>query len=252
VRYFRQENAGLSAARNTGIRAASHPFVAFLDADDEWLPEMLATVMDAFQTLPSTTGIVACHSYRIDSAGEPLGEKRTTPRGNCFFSAGEILTKTRFMPSCVVARRECFESAGYFDTGLRSSEDRDMWARIATSWRVFYIDQALVRIRKHASNMSRHADRMLDAMRRVRLKASASGLKPNAFPGFWMRLRAIEHFQAGWMYWDEGRNTRALLHAAASLLLWPFPLDHRDLHEPPLFRLRAALRFMLLLRRHRP
>jgi len=252
VRCIRQENAGLSAARNTGIRAASHPFVAFLDADDEWLPDMLSTAMAAFQKLPASVGIVACNSYRTDPAGEPIGEKRTAPRGDRFFSAGDILAKTRFMPSCVVARRECFITAGGFDTALRSSEDRDMWLRIAARWQVFYIDQALVRIRKHASNMSRHADRMLDAMRRVRRKARQSGLKPDALPGFWLRLRAIEHFQAGWMYWDEGRNGRALYHALASLVAWPLPLDHRDLHEPPLFRLRAAVRFMLYLPFHRP
>jgi glycosyltransferase involved in cell wall biosynthesis len=251
VRCIRQENAGLSAARNTGIRAASHPFIAFLDADDEWLPEMLSTAMGAFQKLPPATGIVAVNSYRTDPGGTPIGEKRTAPRGDRFFSAGEILTKTRFMPSCVVARRECFQTAGEFDTALRSSEDRDMWVRIAVAWRVFYIDKALVRIRKHASNMSRHADRMLDAMRRVRRKARGSGMKPDGLPGFWLRLRAIEHFQAGWMYWDEGRSIRALAHALASLLVWPLPLDHRDLHEPPLFRLRAALRFTWGLPFHR-
>ncbi len=251
VRYIRQENAGLSAARNTGVNSATQRFVAFLDADDEWLPGMLSAALGAFATLPATTGIVACDSYRTDAGGQAIGEKRTAPRGDRFFSASQILTKTRFMPSCVVARRECFKRSGVFDTGLRSSEDRDMWVRIAANWRVFYLDQPLVRIRKHGANMSKHADRMYDAMRRVRRKALLSGLVPEGPPGYWSRLRALEHFQAGWMYWDEGRTGRALCHELAALAIWPLPLDHRDLHEPPFFRLRAALRFMagLLIRR---
>ncbi len=251
VRYVRQENAGLSAARNTGIRAARHPFVAFLDADDEWLPAMLSTAIAAFRAEPAQlplVALVACNSYRIDSEGNAIGEKRTAPRGNRLFSAADILIKTRFMPSCVVARRSCFDTAGFFDTGLRSSEDRDMWLRIAAAHRVLYLDQALVRIRKHGGNMSRNAERMREAMRTVRQKAARAGIVPRGDFGFWLRVLAIDHFQAGWMVWDEGRPGRACLHAAASLVLWPLPLDHRDLHEPRFFRLRAALRFLLARR----
>jgi glycosyltransferase involved in cell wall biosynthesis len=245
VRYIRQENAGLSAARNTGIRAALHPFVAFLDADDEWLPSMLCTAIAAFRAQPPETGLVACNSFRIDSHGAVVGEKRTASRGDRSFTAADILLKTRFMPSCVVARRSCFDTAGFFDTTLLSSEDRDMWLRIAATHGVVYLDRSLVRIRKHGRNMSRHADRMRQAMRTVRQKAFRSRIVPPGRIGFRLRVLAVDHFQAGWMYWDEGRRARASLHAAASLLFWPLPLDCRDLHEPPFFRLRAALRFLL-------
>jgi glycosyltransferase involved in cell wall biosynthesis len=244
VRYVHQENAGLSAARNTGISAAVHSFVAFLDADDEWLPDMLTTVIAAFRVHPAAA-LVACNCFRIDSFGNAIGEKRTIPRGDRFFTAADILMKTRFMPSCVVVRRSCFDAAGFFDTQLRSSEDRDMWVRIATGNRIFYVDRALVRIRKHGGNMSRHADRMRQAMRQVRRKALRAGVVTLSHPDFWLRALAVDHFQAGWMYWDEGRRARALFHAAASLLLWPLWLDYTDLHEPPFFRVRAALRFLL-------
>src|SRR5205814_441931 len=75
VRCVRQQNAGLSAARNTGIREARFPYVAFLDADDEWHPNFLAACMEAFSKLGGGFGIVACGAERIDAAGDPLDTK---------------------------------------------------------------------------------------------------------------------------------------------------------------------------------
>jgi len=245
LRSIRQQNAGLSAARNTGIRNAAHPFVAFLDADDEWMPEMLDAIMAEFARQPGSLPLVACNSLRIDDSGLPIGEKRTAPRGDRFFTAADILMKTRFMPSCVVARRAAFPPDGGFDPTLSSSEDRDMWIRLAAAAPVRYLDRVLVRIRKHGSNMSRDAARMRASMRRVRQKAYRNGVAQSSPAGYRLRVLAMDHFQGAWMYWDEGRVLRALLYAASSLALWPLPLDHRDLHEPPFFRMRAAARFLL-------
>jgi glycosyltransferase involved in cell wall biosynthesis len=242
---IRQENAGLSSARNTGIRNATQPLVAFLDADDEWLPAFLDTLVADFSRQPASTPAVACNSFRIDSSGARIGEKNTAPRGDRSFSAADILLKTRFMPSSVVARRSAFDSTGCFDTTLRSSEDRDMWIRLAAAHGpIRYLDQPLVRIRRHGSNMSRNADRMRRAMRQVCRKGFRNRVVPRSRLGFWLRVLSIDHFQGAWMYWDERRIARALLHSMISLALWPFPLDHRDLHEPPFFRLRAAARFL--------
>lgn len=244
VRYWRQSNGGLSAARNTGIGLASHPFVSFLDCDDEFLPHMIETLMSAYESQPAGTGLVACATIRVDREGRPIGEKKVRARGSRVFSAADILMKTRF-PCCVLADRTCFEVAGLFDPSLRSSEDRDMWIRIGRHRGIYYVDERLVRIRRHESNMSRNADRMRAAMRRVRQKAFEAGVAPASHAGYWLRVLAIDHFQGGWMYWDEGARARAIFHAIVSLVLWPLPLDHHALHEPPFFRLRAAGRFLL-------
>ena len=244
VRYFRQQNAGLSAARNTGIRLASHSFVTFLDSDDEFLPRMIETLMRAFDATQPGTGLIACATIRVDRDGRPIGEKKVRGRGSRSFAAADIVLKTRF-PCCVLAHRSCFDAAGCFDTSLRSSEDRDMWIRIGLHSGIYYVDEPLVRIRRHDSNMSRNTDRMRAAMRRVRRKAFQARVVPATHAAFWLRVLAIDHFQGAWMYWDEGSTARAILHSIASLCLWPFPLDHNDLHEPPFFRLRAAGRFLL-------
>ena len=244
VRYFRQQNAGLSAARNTGIGLASHPFVTFLDSDDEFLPTMLATLMREFDTQPADTGLIACSTIRVDREGRPIGEKRVKPSGSRNFSAADILLKSRF-PCCVLARRICFDSTGLFDTALRSSEDRDMWIRIGVRYGIYYVHEPLVRIRRHESNMSRDSDRMRASMGRVRRKAFRARVVPPWHVDFWLRVLAIAHFQSAWMYWDEGREMRALFHSIASLALWPLPFDPRALQEPPFFRLRAAARFLI-------
>jgi glycosyltransferase involved in cell wall biosynthesis len=246
LRCIRQANAGLSAARNTGILNARYPFVSFLDADDEWQPEMLETLMREFATQPDSVPAVACNSYRMDSSGQPTGEKKLVQRGNRYFTAADILMKTRFTACCVVARRSAFDSAGMFDTSLKSSEDRDMWLRLASAGApIWYTDAALVRIRRHDSNMSRNTGRMRNAMRRVRRKAWAAGSVPRRRAGYWLRCLAVDHFSGAWMYWDEGRPAKALFHSLLSLALWPLPLDYRDLNEPPFFRMRAAARFLI-------
>ena len=72
VRYVYQENAGLSAARNSGIREAKHDFVVFLDADDEFMPGMLRKVMSKFATLEPDFGLVGCDCVFIDIDGKPM------------------------------------------------------------------------------------------------------------------------------------------------------------------------------------
>ena len=245
VRYIYQANAGLSAARNTGIREACAPFIALLDADDMWLPEMLARAMTEYATLPADVGLLACASDRVDAAGVPLGGKMFAHGLDRWWTAGEVLLQSRFMPSTAVARREAYALCGDFDTALRSSEDRDMWIRIGTRFRIRYLGAPMVLIRKHSSNMSKHADRMRLNMRRVIGKAYAARVVAPWNVVFWLRVLSIFYFQNAWMQFDEGRYWKAVRDGAASLLLWPWFPDRRDLNEPALFRIRGLYRFAI-------
>lgn len=171
VRYLRQKNAGLSAARNTGIRRARTPFVALLDADDEWEPEFLSRALGAFDRLPTEFGLVATASRLMDAAGQLLpASNRGTKREREIFSE-ELILKNRFSADAVLIRREVFDACGMFDEELRSSEDRDMWIRLARLRRIHWCPEVLVRIRRHGDNMSGNCDRMRDNMRRVLRKA---------------------------------------------------------------------------------
>ena len=111
VRYHYKANAGLSAARNTGIAAARCPFVAFLDADDEWLPGMLECILQAFESLPDEFALVACRSAIMDVAGNPLSLKQFNQNYPREIKVKDLLLKSRFQPSGAVVKRCCLKFA---------------------------------------------------------------------------------------------------------------------------------------------
>lgn len=184
VRYIWQENAGLSAARNTAIRAARGSHVALLDADDVWLPAFLSTVMDRWQSDPAL-GAVYTGFYTIDQEGQRLPQVSTStvPAEDLY---DRLLDGEFFVPSAVVTRRDCFDRVGLFDEGLRGSEDWDMWLRVARDFPMAGIPIPLVNYRVHGNNMSGQPDFMLRYQLMVVEKHFGQGDGP---PERWPRAR---------------------------------------------------------------
>ncbi len=243
VRYVHQKNAGLSAARNTGIRHAKFDYLAFIDADDEWRPTMISRIVEAFSRLPEEFAIIACHYDYIDPQSKPLKIKNIIPVEEREFSCRDFILKTRFTSSSAIIKRVAFDTCGVYDETLRSSEDRDIWIRISAKFRVYMVGERLSLIRRHPHNMSKHADRMKSNIRRVLAKAYEAELVPHRDRLFWMRVFSFYYFQNSWRYRDEGRCGEALRQILCSFLLWPFFPRPDRLNEPPLFRLRSLMRF---------
>lgn len=141
VRYIHQPNAGLSAARNTGIRAARFEWIALLDGDDRWLPDMLKKQTELLRQHPDLvwcSGNTILHYTESGREHPMLPEEKIRPflREGAFFD-NYFLAYPRgvwFAPCTMMIRREVFDQVGYFREGLRFAEDLEMWFRIACRW----------------------------------------------------------------------------------------------------------------------
>jgi glycosyltransferase involved in cell wall biosynthesis len=240
IRYLYQPNAGLSAARNTGIKNATHPYLAFLDADDEWLPEMLARAMEKFQQLSADFGVVACLAHRIDLQGQRLALNQAVREITGEITAADILLMSRFGATAVAVRRRIFDDCGLFDTDLRSSEDRDMWIRVAQRWRIFLHEERLLLIRRHTGSMSSNAARMKLNMRKVIRKAWHNRVMARHRWDFWLQVQAILHYQTALISLGTHRRLAALGDLLVSVCCWPLPLRARRINSAiSLIRLRT-------------
>ncbi|HUU81636.1 MAG TPA: glycosyltransferase family A protein [Acidobacteriota bacterium] len=134
-------NLGVSATRNTGIRSAGSPFIAFLDSDDYWLPQKLAAQIGFFSSHPKA---VACQTEEIWIRNGRL----VNPKKKHMKISGDIFEASLKLclvsPSAVMLKRALLEEVGLFDEDLPACEDYDLWLRIACRYPVQLIRQQLV------------------------------------------------------------------------------------------------------------
>jgi glycosyltransferase involved in cell wall biosynthesis len=176
VKYLYQANRGPATARNTGIQHSCGEYIAFLDADDIWLPRKLERQVEAFE-MGTGSDVVYTWWRWINEAGVPLPEvHKPTHQGNVL---EKLMRGCFILPSIVMMRRTCFEQAGFFDTRLRHSDDWDILLRIAAQGYQFtFIPEVLVGKRVHEYNLSSEASKSLEDSR-VMLDRVLSELPPH-------------------------------------------------------------------------
>lgn len=147
IRYLHQENQGQAAARNRALGIVSGELIAFLDADDIWLPDKLHQQIAYLRANPSV-GVVATQmeAFLDEDAGWIPGLNRayweSAPPG--------------LLPSTLLCRRALFYSVGYFAEELRLAEDTDWLFRLKEKGiPIGLVDQVLVRKRIHQTNLTR-------------------------------------------------------------------------------------------------
>lgn len=161
---LRQANAGLSAARNAGIRSTSAPLVTFLDADDMFLPHKLA-ILNTYLREHEQIGLVAGGIYVVDEQGAILSERVQRPAS---LKLPELVFGNTLPVSGILLRRDWLSRVGDFDETLRACEDWDMWLRLAAAGCDFaWVERAVVAYRIHGGQMTQDAERMRTAMLNV-------------------------------------------------------------------------------------
>jgi glycosyltransferase involved in cell wall biosynthesis len=220
VHVITQANGGMSSARNAGIRAARGRYLAFLDADDRWLPDKLARQVDVLET---QTELAFCAAVAIleDPGGTKVGEWRG-PSGRTVRIADVFRNHSAVAggASAVLARRELVLRLGGFDESLAGAEDTDLWMRLAAHGGFTCVDEPLVVVLRRPDSVSRNfATMRLGALAMIRKNRNL--LPSDLRSGFWRSAYAGTLCDyAKWAYRD-GRRADALRDALTALCLAP-------------------------------
>ncbi len=168
------ENRGIPAARNTGIRSSNGRYLAFLDQDDSWVPTKLEAQVSMLDEGPSNLGMVFSDVVMVDDSGVSLGlaQGREIPRGIGHMSRRRRLRALylrNFVPLIsVLIRRTCLDDVGWFDESiLGGMDDYELCLRIVADWDIGFIDEPLAAHRVHEGSYSKDTERLVADASRV-------------------------------------------------------------------------------------
>lgn len=153
VHVHRQANAGQTRAKNQGIADSRGAFIAFLDADDVWLPGKLRRQMALFAAHPEV-GVVYSDYECMDGDGRPLPKGPTPMRRGRI--TGPLLIDNFVSFSSSVVRRSCLEACGAFDESLEMGIDYELWLRLSARYAFDFVPQATLRYRIWPGSMSKN------------------------------------------------------------------------------------------------
>lgn len=211
--YLKQENRGAAAARNQGIARARGRFIAFLDADDLWLPEFLSAQLAFIKS--GDYDLV--YSDALLFGDSPLAGRtfmETAPSNGAVTFQSLISGQCNVITSGVVARRQKILDAGLFDEGLRNSQDFDLWLRLTRQGaRAAYQRRVLLRYRFHEDSLS--GDTLNRINRELRVLGKFEGLSDltqderAVVSQTTLRLRAELEFESGKLHLARGQFVEA-------------------------------------------
>ena len=159
-------NLGAAAARNTAVDEASQPWIALLDADDEWLPNRLMALWPRRGEHVLLSG--ACVSVFDDDPDRPLeysGTPSSTP--HVVASPAELIPQNLVVASATIVRREAVLAAGGYDTTLKYAEDWDLWLRVLERGTGLLVPDVVALYHRHGAQKSQHRAGPAETHRRI-------------------------------------------------------------------------------------
>jgi len=223
--YIKKKNGGPASARNRGIESSSGEFIAFLDADDVWLPEKLERQVEFMKNNPEVEIIFTKVANYEDPENQTLG--RINIKDGYIFD--QLLKRGNFInASTVLLKAECIKNKELFDEDKRliSVEDYNLWLRLARKCKFAYLGEATTRYR-YGGGLTENFEKMFQAdiyiLRKLKEEFPQWNLEKN--PCYWKGL-ANYLYKFGKEYFYFGRYSEARREFFRSLRISPFRIKN--------------------------
>lgn len=239
IKYMRPKiQRGVSAARNAGIDQAKGEFIAFLDSDDEWLPEKLEKQMDVFENGDPGIGVVSTGFFIINKKNKLAGIVFPKYRG--FLKKEIFFANPRIGTSTVLVKRECFKTVGQFDINLLTHEDLDLWLRISEYFKFDFVSDSLVKYYMHDDNQSDNPEAMKGfnvVFQKLRDKIEQNN-----------KIKAAYYFNFGNCLCHFGKMKKGRHNLMKAIVAWPWNIKYFIYFIASLFGKKIYSGFVVLKR----
>lgn len=154
IKYYFQKNSGAPARpKNKALDLAAGEYIAFLDHDDEWMPDKLEKTLSFFSEPDnSRLGLVASNAMIVNKADGSRQEHKLPSPANALPAL--LVRNFIFCSSGVVVKKNVFDDVGFFDERFKYGDDWDMWVRIATHYDFGYIHEPLYNFNRHEKTVT--------------------------------------------------------------------------------------------------
>lgn len=228
IRVIRQDNRGLSAARNVAAAAATGAWLAFLDADDTWLPTKLQRQLEVARH--ADVALVYSDRFNRGVRGAlPIrqGDVHDMYSGDVFVDL--LVLGNRITASSVIVRRQVFQQLNGFAEDIRVAEDWDLWIRVAELHHVGVVHEPLVNYTFHDGMLTRDPERMRVARNQIIDRALASARGTHLPARVRRRIRAAVARTNAWDAARRAAHRIALEEYTTALRATPWDAAlHRD------------------------
>ncbi len=203
IQYIKQKNGGVSSARNHGFGLSKGEYLAFLDADDVWLPQNLELKLAKFAT-DAAFGLVHSDMAIVDEKTKLTGETKSGKEGyilNDLLAWNGTCVPT---PSSILVKRAAVEKIGLFDLKLSNAADQEFFFRMAKAYKIGRVPQVTWYYRVHSNQM--HSN--IPVMERDALRAYQLAEKNQLFESKKFRNLCFSNMYMimGASWWGDGHS----------------------------------------------